>query len=329
MLRNLLAAVAIFAVVGSAIAQAAPKKADDKTLVTKVYDLKPLLGERGKVNGFAEIDAVFKAIFEVIEVGELKPGTEGPQLIERDAGKLEVRATAKVQQEIADLIEAMMRLTDLAIDIKADVIELDPATFEKWQKALPNSGKGKVGSPVVLARETEMDERELTREEKKAYAAAHAILQTGKVVQTSSARFSNGVESTFSARLSVQTFNNTEVNKKPTAPPMFVKDGFKLVGLPVVSADRRFVRLKLTEQSTAVIGIKKQDFGEVVKGQKFVLTSLETEDLGSTGSTVVADGSRTAFRLAYAPKDKVWVVVLHPTIFIQAEEDFRKKEEKK
>src|SRR5205823_13777807 len=107
---------------------------------------------------------------------------------------------------------------------------------------------------------------------------------------------------------------------KPEPNPQFVKEGFKLVAVPVVSADRRFVRFKLTEQSAAVLGIRKRELGEV-GGKTIVAESLELEDLGSTGSAVVADGGTLLFRLAYAPKDKAWVVVLHPTIFIQAEED--------
>jgi hypothetical protein len=106
------------------------------------------------------------------------------------------------------------------------------------------------------------------------------------------------------------------------------KDGFALNARSVVSADRRFVRFKLTEQSTAVTGIKKREF-EGPAGQKLVLQSAETEDLGASGSATVADGGTAIFRLAYAPKDKVWVVVIRPTIFIQAEEDELKWEQKK
>jgi hypothetical protein len=182
---------------------------------------------------------------------------------------------------------------------------------------------------VVFAADSEADEREHTAEEKKAFAEVAKILAAGKSIQTSTTRFANGIESTFAARQAVATFNKQVWSNKPPESPDFVKDGFKLVGVPVVSADRRFIRLKLTEQSTHVIGIKKREIA-AIKDQKLVLTSLDTEDLGSTASTTIADGGTVVFRLAHAPKDKVWVVVLRPTIFIQAEEDFRnKKDEKK
>jgi hypothetical protein len=354
MLRNLLAMAAVFLVGGLVAAQPAPKKPDPNALVTKVYDLKPILGEKGKANGFADtdakkllrdlymplgkgkangfadMDAVFKVIFDSLpELRDLNPGADGPQLVERDNGKLEVRAAAKTHEELKDLIEAMTRLVDIAVDVKATVYEFDPATFDKLVKALPKDGRGKPGSPVLYATGEESEDEALAGGLEKALAEVNKILKTGRQVQNSTARFVNGVEATFAARQSVLTFHNHVVNQKPEGPPQFVKEGFKLVGLPVVSVDRRFVRMKLTEQSVVVTRMKKVDVGEVVDKQNLVIQSPELEDLGTSGSAVVADGGTAIFRLAYAPKDKVWVVVLHPSIFIQAEEDELKKQEKK
>jgi hypothetical protein len=56
------------------------------------------------------------------------------------------------------------------------------------------------------------------------------------------------------------------------------------------------------------------------------LQSPEIEDLGASAPVTVADGGTLLFRLAYAPKGKVWVVVVKPTIIIQAEEDALKEE---
>lgn len=300
MFRFLLATLIVVALHSATPAQPDPKKA----LVTKVYDLKSIIGERSKSSGVADADAVIRMIIEHIPVGELKPGTDGPQIVERDGGKLEVRVAAKAQGEIADLMEALTRLADVAVDVKADVIELDPAAFDKLLKALP---KGKAGSPVLTAVQ-EFDDK---------------LLAGGRKVQTSAARFTNGGEATLSARQSVLTFHQQVANAKPHGAPEFVKEGFKLVGVPVVSADRRSVRFKVTERSAAVTGVRKRDLGEI-GGQKLVAETPELEDLGATGSATVADGGTLLFRLAYAPKDKVWVVVLRPAIHIQAEEDARK-----
>jgi hypothetical protein len=330
MLRNLLAVVVVFAVAGLAVAQPAPKKPDPKPLVTKTYDLKLVLGEKGKANGLADMDAALKVIFDALPaLRELKPGTDGPQVTEREGGKLEVRAPAEVHSELKDLIEAMARLTDVAVDVKADVYEFDAATFDKFAKALPKVGRGKPGSPVLYATGEETEDEALAGGLDKMLAESNKILRTARQVQNSTARFTNGLEATFSARQSVLTYHNGFVNNLPAGPPQFVKEGFKLAGLPVVSADRRFVRLKLTEQSTTVTRMKKVDVGEVVDKQHLVIQSPELEDLGGSGSAVVADGGTAVFRLAYAPKDKVWVVILRPAIHIQAEEDALKELEKK
>jgi hypothetical protein len=316
----------VFSLMGGTVAaQPDPKKPDDKKLVTKVYNVKPLLGDRGK----ADTDAVIKLIFEAIpQLRELKPGTEGPQIVERDNGRLEIRTTEKRHGEVKDLLDALERLQDLAIDVKADVIELDTATYEKLVKALPKQGTGKPPVLYATGEEIEGDEAPAIQ---KALDETNKILKTGRVIQTSNGRFVNGAEATVSARRRLATFTNVSnpVRLAEKADnPLFVKEGFTLGMLPVVSGDRRFVRFKLTEQSTVITGVKTRDFGEIA-GEKFVVKTLETEDLGATGSATVADGGTLLFRLAYAPKNKVWVVVLKPRIFIQAEEDELKKEGKK
>lgn len=327
------AALVFALVVGSGLAQPDPKKkAEDKKLVTKTYSIKSLIGERGKASGLADADAVIKLIFQSIpELRELKPGADGPQIVERDGGQFEVRATAGLQDQVKDLLTALERLQDLAIDLEAKVIELDAVAYEKLVKALPKAGKGK--PPMLFATGEEVEEHIDKKDAalEKAIGEMSKILKAGRVVQTSSGRFVNGAEATVSARRTVVTFTNAVDAvgaKSGKVEPQFVKEGFGLAALPVVSADRRFVRFKLTEQSTVISGVRKRDFGEIA-GEKVVFQTLDTEDLGATGSAVVADGGTALFKLAYGPKDKVWVVVLQPRIFIQAEEDELKKEAKK
>jgi hypothetical protein len=324
---TLMTLTTVVAFVGIASAQPAPVKEDETKLTTKVYDLKPIIGKKS-ASGISNVDGVLKVIFDVIDLRELKPGA-GPQIIERENSKLEVHATAKIHGEIGDLIEALKRLADLAVDVKAEVIEFDPATFAKLRKTLPPLPKGIPESPVLFATSSDVLEEPNTKEIKLLDEIAK-VLKEGRLIQTSSGRFVNGSDSLLTARVALQTYYPHKVNDKPTEMPQYAKEGFKLLGTPVVSADRRFVRLKLTEQSSVVTAIKKFDLGEPgPKGQRLVATSAEVADLGSTGSTTVADGGTLFFKLTYAPKDKVWVVVLHPMIYIKSEQDELKKEGKK
>lgn len=301
--RNLFAVVVVATLVGTGTAQVAPKKLDEKALVAKIYDLKPLQGPRGKAAGLTDTDVVIKMILETLPIGELKPGADGPQLIERENGRLEVRATAKTHGEINDLIAALERLTDVAVDIKTEVYEFNAGFwFDQNVKGLFDPAKGKPMSPVGH------------------WTGLMDLLveKTSRKLQTSESRLVNGADAVVSARQSVSTFASNPGAKSDK--PQFVKDGFRLAAVPVVSADRRFVRLKLTEESTAVTGVKTRELGEI-GGKRIVASTPELQDLGATGSIEVEDGGAVAFRLAYAPKDKVWLVVLRPTIFIQAEED--------
>src|SRR5262245_30314792 len=111
-----LVALAFALTTGIAEAQPDPKKPDDKKLVTRIYNIKPLIGEAAKASGVAvpDADAVVRLIFEALpQFHELKP--DGRQIVERDGTKLEIRATAKDHDEVKDLLEAIQRLQDLAV----------------------------------------------------------------------------------------------------------------------------------------------------------------------------------------------------------------------
>src|SRR5262245_45012304 len=193
MLAKLASVAVVFAVcVGVASAQPAPKPVDDKKLVTKTYNIKPLIGERGKASGTPDADAVVKLIFQSVAFGETKLGIDGPQVIERDGGKLEIRATEKTHGEIKELLEAIERLQDVAIDVKADVIELDVAAYEKLVKTLPKWGKSKPGSPVTFTTGNLDEEKEPTAEDRKMLDEMNKILKAGRAVQTSEGRYVNG-----------------------------------------------------------------------------------------------------------------------------------------
>jgi hypothetical protein len=321
MIRTLFAAMALVGSSGMVPCAPIPDEIKPKAVV-KTYDLKPILGDKCATTKMSDADAVVRLILETVKVGDLKPGTSGPQLVIRDGTKLEVTASEKVHGEIKGLVEALERLADLAIDIKTEVIELDPKAAEKLVEALPKPEKGKPQSPVLFGTNNQDEEEVL--------AEANKVLKTGKVIQACAARYANGIEVGLASRHAIATYSPTlDAGRKPTAPLQCVKDGFALSAFPLVTADRRFVRVKLTEQSTIFHGLKEREIRGF--GDAFMETrvSADVSDVGTTGSATVADGGTLLFKLAYAPKDKVWVVVVQPTIFIQAEEDALKQEGKK
>ncbi|HEY1187514.1 MAG TPA: hypothetical protein VGE74_07635, partial [Gemmata sp.] len=75
--------VAFVLVASSASAQPAPKPGDDKKLITKVYSVLGIVGDRRAGGGLDDTDALMKLILETISIGEPKADGAGPQLVER------------------------------------------------------------------------------------------------------------------------------------------------------------------------------------------------------------------------------------------------------
>src|SRR5207248_2037248 len=100
MTRKLLAAAVLFVLVGAVVAEEQPAP----PLVTRTYDLKPILNARSRPADLTDTDAVIRLILQTVRVGELKP--DGAYLIERENGLLEVRATEQAHGEIKDLLTA-------------------------------------------------------------------------------------------------------------------------------------------------------------------------------------------------------------------------------
>jgi hypothetical protein len=324
-IRMLLLAILLLCM-GTAAAQPDPKKIDDKKgdkkaepekLVTQIHDLKAIFSAPSRPADVPDADAVVRLLVEAIRIGDLKTEGDGPKIVILDGGKLEVRATEKTQGHVKDMIKALAHLGDIAIDIKADLVELDKDTFEKNVQALLKPAKGKTDSNAVLGFGGGA-EGAAGAEKPLPVAEADKIVKLGKVIQSSQERFANGTESTVSARQMVFTYR-----PQPGAPTNIDKEGYRLVALLVISGDRRFVRARLMEQSAEVVGLKKRDFGA------FTATSPDMAEYGRLATVEVENGGAILFKLNYAPKEKVWLVMLHPTIFVQAEENIGKKKDEK
>lgn len=289
---------------------AAPLVANDpvpvakkQELVTRTYDLKPILNAQSRPPGLTDLDGVIRLILETVDIGELKSG--GPSIVERENGQLEIRARLEVHGEIADLLEALQRLGNVAVDVRINLVELEAPAAEKL--SIPALGVRRTawGLPVPTPQ-----------------SLIDSIAENGKTLQSSKSRCGNGVDCVVSARRSLVRFPAS-----PGLNAIVVKEGYRLTVQPIVSADRRSVRLKLAEQATAITGIKQMELGEF-NGKPLVATTPAVEEFGRTATVEIADGAELLFRLSYAPAGKVWVVALRTTIFVAEEERDLQKEKK-
>ena len=178
--------------------------------------------------------------------------------------------------------------------------------------------KGKTDASAILGFGTGANEITPGAEKPLPLAEADKIVKFGKIIQTSEGRFANGTESTVSARQTVFTYH-----PQPAAPANLDKAGYRLIALFAISGDHHSLRARLMEQSAELMGMKKRDFGG------FTAISPDMAEYGRLATVEVEDGGAILFKLNYAPKDKVWLVMLRPKIYFPADEKPKKKDEKK
>jgi hypothetical protein len=297
-------------------------KPDDAAPVTRTYDLKPLLVDRAIPGNVHDAEAVARLILDQIDLGELKPGSPGNQLLELDGQRIQVRAPAKIHEEISDFLGALQRLNDIAVDVKASLVELDAATFEKELKPHLKPAAGNTEPRIAIALGMDTDGREDTQPP---VSIAETLTKLGLVIQSSDRLYHNGLDATVLVRQ--QYFSQPQALN--AGPKVMSKDcgkvGVRLNVTPVVSADRRFIRLKMTEQTAAIDHIRTRKLGEIAGGQPLVESTVFLDEAGKTAAVEVADCGAAIFKLGYAPKDKVWIAILRPTIIIKAEQEAEKK----
>ena len=216
--------------------------------------------------------------------------------------KLEITASKAAHDQITDLLEALRRQYDLAVNIHGELIEIDRAYFEKQIKP-------------KLAKEPEGKRDRLLLDQ----GAAAAIHKKAVEAKTNDRRIGNGKSALYLSQRTAFTYQDK--GKK-------VSVGYHGVVLRIsvqVSADRRFIRMNLTQSVTELIEINKIQL-PAKPGEEPI--TVETPNLRKTETTVTAeidDGLWVLLPLSYTrrgdtAKKTVLLALVQPTIYIGEEE---------
>ncbi len=316
-----LISIAAFSLLAGAVSAQTAIGTGDAKVTSKNYNLRKALSAKGMQRKATDMDGVVRLILQQTSLKKLTGAENEPRIIEIDRFNLEIRATAKAHAEITGLLQTLEGVADLAIDIRVELIEIDPAEFEKTVKPLLVQTTGRTDSPLFnLRTATDVDAATTSQH------AADRILKAGKLLQKSTERYTNGIATTFSKRHLLSTYKLHEAEKQQVSETHVMKEGYQLVGIAECSTDRRVVRLKLTEQAAELVHMKERKIEGLGAAGVLGMQQLgpEIAEYGSTGSLDVDDGGAVMFRLAYTTSSKIWVVILRPIIFIQAEENARK-----
>jgi hypothetical protein len=290
----------------SAPPHAAPPAAAD-ALVTKTYDVRdlvesvsawrPVVGRAGSwpepvagLDRLEPIEALARVILTTVRPeGWRGPGKGAAPLREVNGTKLEIRAAAKRHEEIANLLDALRRISDVAVIVEGELFEVDRAFLDRHVKAVRGR---RVATPVGE------DVAKQLRKDGKSLKSGRA-----KVLPGESARF-------FSLRSALV------YPTKAGQAPGTAFTGVTFRARVAVSSDRRFVRLTLTQRSTDLLGYRTE--GEVKVPDLAEEATTEAVKVGDGVCLLLA--ARLAPEKAAPGKERAVVLLVRPLIYIEEEE---------
>jgi hypothetical protein len=291
---------------------ALPTRAEQRSAVT--YDVRDLLARPGKT-GYSSVEALLKIVLTSVNPGGWN-AEGGDAVHEVNGSALEVRAPAARQAQVKQVLDALRRAADLAVDLRGDLYEVDRAFYDREVK--PKLRAAAAGGELRLAGVVPAE-------------LAQRLAKQGRLVKFAQERLAVGRESPFLSWHRATTYLARPGRDAKAAESLeVVLTGVAVRAAAAVSADRRQVVLKLTQQVTDLLALQKQPRAGAEGGQpRFV----ELPDLARsvTAETVQAeDGEPVLLPVHYLPREardkkRVLVLLVRPTIVLEAEEKARRK----
>jgi hypothetical protein len=284
----------LLVLLGAPMLASAAEPKDDKITIT--YDVSDLLHKNSKTSAYDSIDAIaFEIVRTVNPEAWLAAPDSGNRIFEVNGSKLEIRATKAEHDDIKELLDAVRRLNDLAIDVKATFMSVDAKWFNT--EVIPALGED---MPALIGVELEKKLR-----------------GKSEIVQSSAKRLGNGREEPLAS------IRQAFIIVKPPAvgggkPEWGIEfTGVSLKARAAVSADRRSMKLHIGETVREPAVTKKNDSEPKIIEKK------------RSGDVSIDDGAACVWIVGYSPptikdRGRVMVLLIEPVLFIAAEEKERR-----
>jgi hypothetical protein len=298
MIGRITAALLGLLVLAVGLAPGRPPGPPAEKLTSVVHDVGDLLHQPGRT-GLDSIDELICLLAGVVNRGGwARPGEDGPALLDLGGGRLEVRAGAKHQSEVKDLLDALRRQMDIAVELEVRLIEVDLAVFAR--EVRPRLGKEAVA---------EVDED-----------FARRLLKKAVVLRLQRTMIANGKEAQALALRQAVPYRPAPAEGKGEVAVVF--HGLTLRATAVVSADRRSVRLRLAQHAARLVAVRQRSRFDLARGE---VVEYEEPELAESSSALVATPDDGVFLLlpALGPAaegGRVRLLLAQPIIRI-AEED--------
>jgi hypothetical protein len=227
-----------------------------------------------------------------------------------NGARLAVLASPSRHEAVADLLVMLRRISDVAVVMNARLYEVDRAFFTKQVAPL-------------FARDEDPDERP------KAVRIDGPLLkrisQEKLLLESEDDKIRPRQEACFLSRRDVVRFN---------AGPDPTKAGEALTGTglagvsfevqPLVSPDRRYLRLQVSQKVAQLVGIDKVKSLDLASGKEVEVEAPHLRKTTLAGMVQIPDAAPILMPVAYRPPgkesaDKVWLMVARPFIWIEEE----------
>jgi hypothetical protein len=233
-----------------------------------------------------------------------------------NGARLVVVASPDRHDEVADLLESLRRMADTAVVMNARLYEVDRAFFTKQVAPLFATDKRSKDSPAVVRIEGPLFKR---------------ITEQKLLLEGDDGKIRPHQVETFLSRHSV--FRYAAGPQPGQEGPARTRSGMAGVSFevrPLVSPDRRFLRLKITQHVAQLVRIDKTKVLDAASGKEVEVESPNLRKTTVTGTVDIPDGGAVLMPVDCRPgakedADKVWLLVARPFIWIEEEERERRR----
>jgi hypothetical protein len=216
-----------------------------------------------------------------------------------------VHTAPSVHEAIAITLGYMKRLCDLAVVIDAKIYALDRAEYDAHFAASFVDPKNK--SARLAARASD---------------AQRKMLQTRKpILEGDADKLRPNERAVFLTQRNVYQFQAGPGDAKPTT----ACEGFSFSVRPMVSPDRRCLRLELFHDVEQLVKLTKGSMIDLKTGKELPIELPNVRKSSATQTIDIHDGQPILLAVDYRPKDKVWLVLAEPRIYMEEEEEYLRK----
>ena len=234
--------------------------------------------------------------------------------------RLDIVATPVQHDEIDRHLSSLRHNPDLVV-MNARLYEVDKAFYTKHVTPL-------------FVRDGETNEQPVVR--RIDGPLFKKIAQQKLLVSSDDIPIKPGMVSTFLAKQSMFRFAASPIkDDRPGRAADRTVTGTGLSGVsldvkPLISSNRRFLRLEITQKVAQLIGIEKTTELDVATGKKRDLESPNLRRTSVTGTVQIPEGTPILMPVNYqAPgekgDDKVWLLLARPFVWIEAEVNERRE----